>query len=221
MEHKVRIIEIKEVTHDVRCFRLEKPEGYEFSPGQATDVSIPQTGWETELRPFTFTALNSAPYLEFTIKRYPERHGVTDRLHQLKTGDELVIRDVWGAINYQGEGYFIAGGAGITPFMAILRDLHQKKKTGANKLFFSNKTERDIIYKEELEQILGANALFTLTREKNNLFEFAKIDRSFLKKHVGDLKRHFYVCGPDPMVAELTSLLQDMGATTDSVIFEK
>jgi len=221
MEHKVRIIEIKEVTHDVKCFRLEKPEGYEFSPGQATDVSIPQPGWEGELRPFTFTALQDAPYLEFTIKGYPDRHGVTDRLHHLKTGDELVIRDVWGAITYQGEGYFVAGGAGITPFMAILRDLHQKKKTGTNKLFFSNKTERDIIYKEELSQILGANALFTLTREKTDEFEHAKIDRIFLENHVGDFKRHFYVCGPDPMVAELMTVLQQLGATADSVIFEK
>jgi len=142
-------------------------------------------------------------------------------IEHVKTGDELVIRDVWGAITYQGEGYFIAGGAGLTPFMAILRDLHQKKNTGANKLFFSNKTERDIIYKEELRQILGANAVFTLTREKSDEFEHAKIDRTFLEKHVVDFKRHFYVCGPDPMVAELTAVLQQLGATADSVIFEK
>jgi predicted ferric reductase len=43
-------------------------------------------------------------------------------LGKLKHGDELIIR-VWGAIEYKGEGVFIAGGAGVTPFIAILRQL--------------------------------------------------------------------------------------------------
>ncbi|MEO8414268.1 MAG: flavodoxin reductase, partial [Ginsengibacter sp.] len=77
-----------------------------------------------EKRPFTFTSLNENPYLEFTIKRYEDHHGITDKMHQLMPGDELIISDVWGAIEYKGPGYFIAGGAGITPFISILRQLH-------------------------------------------------------------------------------------------------
>jgi predicted ferric reductase len=44
------------------------------------------------------------------------------KIRKLKHGDELIIRDVWGAIEYKGE-VFIAGGAGVTPFIAILRQL--------------------------------------------------------------------------------------------------
>src|ERR1700722_19582884 len=116
MEYIVRIIGIREVTHDVKSFRFEKPAGYQFIPGQATDVSINKPAWKEEKRPFTFTCLNEDPYLEFTIKRYSDHHGVTDQLHQLGPGDELIIRDVWGAIAYNVPGYFFAGGAGITPF---------------------------------------------------------------------------------------------------------
>ena len=128
MDYIVKILEIKQAASQVKCFRIEKPVGYVFSPGQATDVSINKPGFEEQTRPFTFTALNQETYLEFTIKRYPDHHGVTDQLHQLKSGDELIIRDVWGAIEYNGPGYFIAGGAGITPFIAILRSLHKEKK---------------------------------------------------------------------------------------------
>jgi len=148
MENIVKIIDVHQVTHDVKCFRLEKPAGYEYLPGHATDLSINKPGLEAETRPFTFTALISEPYLEFTIKRYPDHHGITDRLHQLKAGDELIIRDSWGAIEYKGPGYFIAGGAGVTPFIAILRSLYRKNETTGNTLFFSNKTAEDIIYKE-------------------------------------------------------------------------
>jgi ferredoxin-NADP reductase len=39
-EHIVKIIATKDVTHNVRSFRIEKPAGYTFEPGQATEVSI-------------------------------------------------------------------------------------------------------------------------------------------------------------------------------------
>src|SRR5206468_5768410 len=125
MEQAVKIISIKPVTHNVNQIRVEKPAGYQFVPGQATEVSINKDKWREEKRPFTFTGLNEDPYLEFTIKSYKDHQGVTNEIGLLKTGDELIVRDVWGAIHYQGEGYFIAGGAGITPFIAILRRLRK------------------------------------------------------------------------------------------------
>src|SRR5580700_5259979 len=126
MDHIVKIREIRPVTHNVKSFRIEKPANYIFTPGQATDVSINKKGWEEEKRPFTFTCLNDDKYLEFTIKSYKDHKGVTNQLYLLKEGDELIIRDVWGAISYKGDGYFIAGGAGITPFIAILRQLKKE-----------------------------------------------------------------------------------------------
>ena len=221
MKYIVKIMHTHQVTHDVKCFRLEKPAGYEFLPGHATDVSINKPGMEEEIRPFTFTCLTREPYLEFTIKRYPERHGVTDKLHQLTIGDELIIGDSWGAIEYKEPGYFIAGGAGITPFIAILRTLFDEKKTSGNKLFFSNKTAEDIIYKEELLKILGENAVFVLTREKNDRYFHGRINEKFIKEQISDFSRHFYVCGPDPMVAELVAGIQHAGASPDALVFEK
>jgi ferredoxin-NADP reductase len=221
MKSIVKIIDIHQVTHDVKCFRLEKPEGYQYLPGHATDLSINKPGLEEETRPFTFTALTSEPYLEFTIKRYPDHHGITDRLHQLKSGDELIIRDSWGAIEYKGPGYFIAGGAGVTPFIAILRSLYNENGIAGNTLFFSNKTAKDIIYKEELLKILGKNAVFVLTREINSGYKKDRIDKKFIKANVSDFTKHFYVCGPDPMVAELVDIIQKAGASADALVFEK
>ncbi len=110
MEAIVKILSVRQVTHDVRSFHLAKPGGYVFEPGQATDVSINKDKWKGELRPFTFTGLAEWPWLELTTKIYPDRHGVTNELGKLQAGDELIIRDPWGAISYKGEGYFIAGG---------------------------------------------------------------------------------------------------------------
>ncbi|MFL5786622.1 MAG: hypothetical protein ACJ748_01100 [Flavisolibacter sp.] len=136
-------------------------------------------------------------------------------------GDELIIRDVWGAISYQGAGYFIAGGAGITPFIAILRQLRKQNLIEGNKLLFSNKTSRDIILKDELNNMLGSNVVFTVTQEKNSQYEYHRTDEALLKNHVDNFSKHFYLCGPDKMVSDISSILAKPGVKPDTVIFEK
>jgi ferredoxin-NADP reductase len=221
MDYTVRIISIENVTHNVKRFVVEKPEGFQFVPGQATDLSINKKGWEDNKHPFTFTGLADAPYLEFIIKIYTNPQGVTHHLAQLKPGDELIISDAWGAIEYKGPGYFIAGGAGITPFIAILRRLYKDGEIANNILFFSNKTDEDIILKNELELMLGKNAHFTITSQKDSRHDQRRINADFLKAEVKDFKKHFYVCGPDEMVMEISKTLEKLGAKPDSVVFEK
>jgi ferredoxin-NADP reductase len=221
MEEIVKILSVTQVTHDVRSYRITKPSGYQFEPGQATDVSINKDEWREQLRPFTFTGLAEWPCLEFTIKSYNDHEGVTHELGRLHAGDELVIRDPWGAISYKGEGYFIAGGAGITPFIAILRHLRQQSKIGGNQLFFSNKTSADIILREELSGILGPNAHYILTQEGNGKDGKKYIDRDFLKREIKDLSKPCYICGPDKMVSGLSAALTEIGANPESLVFEK
>ncbi|MEP6595742.1 MAG: FAD-binding oxidoreductase [Ginsengibacter sp.] len=221
IEKIVKILSIVPVTHNVNRYRFEKPAGYQFVPGQATEVSINKAGWKNEKRPFTFTCLNDDPYLEFTIKSYNDHNGVTNELAKLKEGDELIIREVWGAIAYKGEGYFIAGGAGITPFISILRQLKKEKKINGNKLFFSNKTSKDIILKDELDDMLKTNVHYTITRERDALYDNRYIDEAFLKSEIADFKKQFYVCGPDKMVSDITGILKTLNAEPDSVVFER
>lgn len=217
-EHIVGILDITPVTHNVKRFRIEKPADYTFVPGQATDVSINKPGWEDQLRPFTFTALNHWNFLEFTIKIYDDHAGVTNQLGKLKVGDSLRVHDVWGAIQYKGEGVFIAGGAGVTPFIAIFRHLEKEGKVGNNKLIFSNKNREDIILEEEFRRILGPNFINTLTDEAFPGYDNHRIDEVYLRAKIKDFSRYFYICGPDPMVAAIQSTLKKLGG--ESIIVE-
>jgi ferredoxin-NADP reductase len=221
LETIVTILSAQYITHDVRQFRLEKPAGFRFLPGQATELSVNKDGWKERKNPFTFTSLTNAPYLEFTIKIYPERQGVTNQLSMLNPGDTVILRKPWGAIEYKGPGYFVAGGAGITPFIAILRNLKSEGAVEDNKLFYSNKTDQDIILADELKFILGENAHFTISRQKDSKYDQRRIDENFLKGEVRDFSKNFYVCGPDPMVLAITETLKKLGATPDTLVFEK
>jgi ferredoxin-NADP reductase len=219
-QHIVKILSVTPVTHDVKRFKVEKPQGYTFIPGQATEVAINQDRWREERRPFTFTALNDWDHLEFTIKIYDDHPGVTHTLGTLKAGDELILHDVWGAIQYKGPGTFIAGGAGVTPFIAILRQLHQDGAIAGNQMLFSNKTEADIILKDEFSGILGDKFVNTLTQEQKPGYDHHMIDESYLKEKIAEFSQHFYICGPDPMVQGVQAALKKLGAAESVITVE-
>lgn len=224
--HVVKILKIEQVTHDVKRFITEKPENYEYEPGQATNISINKPELKDDSRPFTFTSTKDELTLEFTIKIYPTKNysnhdGFTEKLNELKEGDELLIEDAWGAIKYKGRGTFIAGGAGITPFIAILRDLNKQNKIKGNKLIFSNKTSKDIILEDELKEMLGDNLILTLTEEKNDKYEYGRVNREFIETHIKDYSQKFYICGPNKMVQDIKKELESLGARTNALIFEK
>lgn len=220
-EHVVKILETEYVTHNVKRFKISKPDSYTYKPGQATDVVINLPDWKGERRPFTFTSLNDWDHLEFTIKIYDDHKGVTNKLGTLHAGDELILHDIWGAIHYKGEGLFIAGGAGITPYIAIFRQLQKDGKLGNNKLIFSNRTSKDIILKDEFENMLGENFINTLTDEKSEKYDNRKIDESYLKEKIKDFSQYFYICGPDPMIESIKAILLNIGADEDKIVIEQ
>lgn len=220
MEHIIKVKSVDKVTCDVLKIITEKPKGFLFKPGQATEVAINKIGWRNEKRPFTFTSLPKNDYLEFIIKTYPSQQGVTYELLQLKKDDELVIGEPWGTINYKGEGIFIAGGAGVTPFISILRNLQSKNEIGNNKLIFANKTEADIINEKELKKILGKNFINILSDEKIDKYAHGYITKDFLKASITNLNKYFYVCGPQPMMDAVEKQLSNLNVDQKLIIKE-
>ena len=219
-QHIVKIKSIKHITHDVLQIVTEKPDKYSFTPGQATEVAINKKGWKDEKAPFTFTSLPDNVDLEFTIKTYPSHKDITNELLQLKKDDELILHDVFGAIAYKGEGVFIAGGAGVTPFICIFRYLQSRNAIGGNKLIFANKTKDDIILASEFEKLLGKNFINILSDEKTDEYAHGHITEDFLKANVARFDQQFYVCGPPPMVDAIKKQLETLGVDKSAITVE-
>jgi len=220
-KHIVKVLKTEMVTHNVKRFTIEKPAGYTFISGQATDVSINKTGLTNELRPFTFTCLNGDDNLEFTIKIYKGHNGVTEKLLDVNAGEELILHEVFGAINYQGPGLFIAGGAGITPFISILRKLKKEKKLAGNTLLFANHTEDDIILKDELDEMLGQNHVDILSDPKSPGAQGSRIDKKLLKQYITEKTQYCYICGPDEFVAAMKADLLELGIKDEQIVIEQ
>jgi ferredoxin-NADP reductase len=220
-EHLVKAKSIDKITHDVLKIVTEKPAGYQFNPGQATEVSINKKGWMDKTRPFTFTCLPEDHYLEFTIKTYPSHNGVTSELLNLKQNDELILHEVFGSIGYQGEGVFIAGGAGITPFISIFRFLKSRNEVGSNILLFANKTKADIILEKEFQDLLGNRFINILSEENVKGYQHGYITLNLLKANISGNGKKIYLCGPEAMMEATEEHLKKLGIDNNSLIKEK
>lgn len=220
MSQLSKIKSTEHLTHDVLRIVAEKPKNLQFKSGQAVDVSINKEGWENVLRPFTFTSLPEESDIEFTIKTYPSRQGVTNELLSLKTGDELIVGEVFGDISFKGDGIFIAGGAGVTPFISIFKNLEKNNQLDNSKLIFANKTKADIILEDKFFEMLGDRFVNVLSEDEIEGYEHGYITQELLKKHTAELLPYYYLCGPPPMMEAIEKHLEALGVTKEFIVRE-
>ncbi|AIM36430.1 flavodoxin reductase [Sphingobacterium sp. ML3W] len=220
MKSILKIREIKHLTHDVLLIQTDRPDSITFQPGQAADIAINLPDWSDQLRPFTFTSLPEDDFLEFTIKTYPSHHAVTEKLLTLVAGDELIVHSVFGSITYKGEGIFIAGGAGITPFIALFRHLEKEGSIGNNKLLFANKTSADIIQNTYFHTLLKDNFINVLSKEQLKGYESGYITTDIIRKQQAADLKYYYLCGPPNMMDAIQKSLETLGVNEKYIVHE-
>jgi len=219
-QYTVKVKEAYFVNSDVKRFVIEKPAGYTFTSGQATEIALNEKDWSQKFRPFTFTGLNSWESLELLVRIYPERNGVTAKLSKVNTGAEFIITKPFGAIEYKGLGVFIAGGTGITPFLSIFRELKKQNRLTTNKLIYSNHTSHDVIAGAELHDLFKENYINHYSSEGVIGFRERRVDKDILIDYIKDFGQRFYVCGSQRFVTDITKILLELGANADSLVIE-
>jgi ferredoxin-NADP reductase len=219
MTHQITLKAKQQLTPDTNRYVFDRPDGLEFEPGQATEMTLMKDGWRDEARPFTFTSLPEDKQLEFVIKSYPDHDGMTEQLAKIAPGDAVEIKAPFGAISDHGPGVFIAAGAGITPFIPILSQHAAAGKMDCT-LLYSNKTQADIILRDTWERMDGLKAVFTVTDEEGRDLPNAMIDKAFLQEHVESFAQTFYLCGPPEFVEDVRTALKELGADADKIITE-
>jgi ferredoxin-NADP reductase len=139
---------------------------------------------------------------------------MTNKLLNVNAGDELILHEVFGAINYKGPGLFIAGGAGVTPFIA-------DNRLNDSTLLFANKSTEDIILRGEFEEMLGDRFINILDKSDDPKIKEGHIDKELLKQYVKGNTQYYYVCGPDKFVEVMAQCLQDLGINKSQIVIEE
>ena len=133
--------------------------------------------------------------------------------NEAKIGDEFIYRGPMGVFTLpedltERDIYFVSTGSGISPFRSMINDVFTNKKEFKNiKLFFGTRTEKDIVYRDELEliqeQLPGFEYVPTLSREKVPGIAQGYVHDHYLKL-IDSLEERplVYFCGWDRMIRE-------------------
>ena len=114
----------------------------------------------------------------------------------------------------------MAGGAGVSPFIAIFKSLEHQNEIDHNFLIFANIAEKYIFLKQKFETLLGRRFMNILSEEKTQKYPTDHIDSDFLKSTITDFSQYFYVCGPPEMTEGVTEDLKSLEVAAEKIVIE-
>jgi ferredoxin-NADP reductase len=239
--HRVKLLEKNLAAEGTLAFNVEKPEAFEFRPGQAAELTLldpPETDDEGNARTFSIVAAPSENVLTFATRL---RDTAFKRvLSDLAPGTDLLLDGPFGSFtlhkNRTKPAVFLAGGIGITPFMSMIRDVANAQPAQGPSaeqpapycvyLFYSNRRPQDSAFLDELAAVPRRFGSFHLVGTMTDMEpsdqswegERGFIDAQMLRRHLPALNGPiYYIAGPPRMVTAMRDMLVNAGVDEDDI----
>ncbi|MDD3375464.1 MAG: FAD-dependent oxidoreductase [Candidatus Omnitrophica bacterium] len=226
-EFKLKFIERIKRTETTESFRFSSEKRIEFCPGQFLKVLFDGANKNNkDLNKYlSFSCAPSKEYIEVTKRRSESEF--SKRLWSLKKDDIVSVEGPIGSCTFDSayqKVAFITGGIGITPAISIIEYIVENKIPSDIKLLYSNMTEDDIPFRQELESWEKDNPNFniawTLAEGESEEKKFFKglIDKDFILKNITDYKdRSIFISGPPKMVEAMKKICVEIGCEAGKV----
>ena len=220
-EFESRVLEARELTHDVKSVRASVPDDFFFRPGQYVSLSVMIDGKKIRV-PYSIASTPEKKYVELCVRRI-ENGRASNHVWNLRKGD---VAEFFGPLgrfglkeNQEKDLFFICTGTGISPFVSMIS--WALKKGFRKKIFLVKgfREERDVLYEKEFSDL----------RKKHENFWFCNV-LSSVEGHVQDSLEKFipenpdadfYLCGLSEMIKAVKEKLGKIGVSEDRIFFEK
>lgn len=238
-QHDVSLVRRETVAEGTMAFFFGKPTGFMHRAGQSLLLSLidpPETDGEGDSRSFTIASAPHEPELMIATRM---RDTAFKRvLGAAEPGMKLRIDGPHGEMVLHGDAsrpaVFLAGGIGITPFLAMARQAAYEKLPHSLWLFYSNRKPEDSAFLAELQQIQAVNPRFRLVatmtdrmtdrgdRAERWTGETGFIGREMLERHLPGLHGPvYYFAGPPVMTTAMHEMLAGIGVDEPSMRYEE
>lgn len=210
----------------VTGFRFDKPEGYDFAPGQYFMLNLHTT--EGVLRkPFSHASAPRDPFIEMATRL--SGSVFKNALDSLVRGDEVTIQGPYGKLLLpEGVDHacFLAGGVGITPARSIIRDAEQRRSGLRVRLFDGNHDQACIPYSGEFAEYAEKDRRFQVIHVLEDPLPGWAGERGFItadlvRRYIDPSERwHYFVTGPPAMVTAMATVLDELAVPADRISVE-
>jgi len=206
-------------TDEIKTFRFEPLAPFAFKAGQFVLLRI-----GGEARAYSISSHPSERFVDLTIRIGPDSY-FPKKVEKLKAGDVVEIEGPFGtfALDAATDAVFIGAGVGIAGLRALWTE-HLQNPSARATIIYSARTEREIIWRKELEGLPRTEVIFTLTRENPAGWkgEIGRIDAAMLKRRISSPQhKRYYICGPPEMVESAEASLLGLGVPAVHIKTEK
>jgi ferredoxin-NADP reductase len=233
--YKAKLKAQKPLCAGTTAFFFEKPEEFEFQPGQFFNFTLLKPGG-TDLDGNTRAlSIASAPHERNLMVAMRVRATAFKRtLNSLPTGSELLLEGPYGrmtlARNTTRPAVLLAGGIGITPFRSFVWSEAELFSSRRILLFYSIRVPEEAAFLEELQEMEQYNPCYklicTITQPEKAKRpwhgETGRITIEMLSKWIPDLKVPiYYIAGPPDMVDGVRQMLISLGIAEEDIRAEE
>jgi ferredoxin-NADP reductase len=207
-------------TSRVRTLVLDVPDWQGHQAGQHLDVRLTaEDGYRAE-RSYSIASAPHEP-VAITVERLDDGEVSPYLTEELRPGDALELRGpvggyfVWSARD-GGPLLLVAGGSGIVPLRAMLRERRRSGSEVPARLLYSSRSPGDVIYRAELDRLTdGVEVVQTLTREQPEGWTgyARRVDAELLGEVAWPAEQGplAFVCGPTSFVESVADGLVALG----------
>jgi ferredoxin-NADP reductase len=218
---------------DSKTIQLRWPEGHnpDFKTGQFITCYWPDELEYKRAYSLSSCALDRGSY-EFTVRRNGKMG--TRLVDWIKVGHRLMVLPPAGRFLpvYEPDAHLvcIAGGSGVTPFRAFVREATQRGLTTRLTILYSVRTPQDVIFAKEFNELAERNPHFrfqvTCTRAEGDdpwPGRRGRIDTAWVREHADtDEQTWFYACGPNELVESAERIVRtDLNVPKERMKTEK
>jgi ferredoxin-NADP reductase len=216
--------EVIDETPRARSLALDVADWPGHKAGQHVDVRLTaEDGYQAQ-RSYSIASVPAVGQVTLTVERIAEGEVSPYLAGEARKGDQFELRGPIGGYfvwtpDLAGPLFLVAGGSGVVPLMAMLRQRAAGDSAVPATLLYSSRTIDDIIYCAELDRLArqssGFKLVHTLTRERPAGWRgfTRRIDRVMLGSvgYPPKTSPRIFVCGPTPLVEVTARALRDIG----------
>ncbi|WP_407280977.1 FAD-dependent oxidoreductase [Aromatoleum evansii] len=230
-----RLMQCERVAEGTMAFHFSKPAGFRHEAGQSvvlTLVDPPETDGEGDSRAFTIASAPHEPELmiatrmrDTAFKRILKTAQIGTAVRLDGPNGAMVLHD-----DVARPAVFLAGGIGITPFLAIVRHVVQQQIAHRIHLFYANRRPEDAAFLSELQEMEqlapGYRLIAVMSQPERSALrwsgETGHIRRELLVRHLTDLRSPmYYFAGPPAMTMAMRGILQEIGVGERAMRYEE
>lgn len=233
--HEARLVRRETVAEGTMAFYFSKPSGFRQQAGQSlllTLINPPQTDGEGDARTFTIASAPHEPELmiatrmrDTAFKRVLKAAPIGMAVKIDGASGEMVLHD-----DVARPAVFLAGGIGITPFLAMSRFAAKERLPHRLRLFYANRRPEDAAFLPELQKMAQLNANYRLIATMAEPEKSAQpwsgetgfIRREMLERHLADITNPmYYFAGPPAMTMAMRRMLEEIDIGEQAMRYEE